>query len=164
MRWYKNIPYYETYYDLPLKDTPRKKLRYFFAKFVFLTSIILVGYLLLSGINYLDIPNHCYINIKYDVLRGDKKSIVQALKSIKSNDYIAYRNICDYVDTIYERRCVKAENSNPKLSFLNSNGCYIKGTNAILINPLTEHTEESLKRRHESIILYSEMSKDFWNN
>lgn len=163
MYWYKNMPDRASYDDLKHRDTFSAKLSRAFIEFLILGFIVLVVFVLFSGISYVDVPNQCYIKVKYDVLNGDRDSIVEALERLKQEDYIFYRRFCANVDAIYEKKCVRGDDLRPDLEFIQSEGCYIKGSKAILIKPYEAGTRDIVKRRKDAIREYGGYAIDYWH-
>jgi len=156
------MPEYQTFEDIKRRKSPSAALRRTFVEFVFLMFLLGVAFFIFSGLNYVDVRDQCYIKVKYDVLKGDREGIFEALKEIKRTDYIFYRNLCRNVDRIYEKRCVLGNDSSSKLEYIKSKGCYIKGSRVILINPIGENEYDKVEKRVEAIKLYSQMAIDYW--
>lgn len=162
MYWYKNMPSYQTFDDIKHRKSASSIIRRTFVEFVILAFLLGVAFFMFSGINYIDIRDACFIRVKYDVLQGDRESIFDALKRIKKEDYIFYRNMCRYVDRIYEKRCVVSEKNTPKVSYPNEDGCYIRGSKAILIKPLDKNSYDLVDNRVAAIKKYGQMAIDYW--
>mgnify|MGYP006987902253 CR=1 FL=1 len=154
--------------SLSFEDYKKKRsgsafIRRSFVRYFFLLIFLAFLYFVYSSFYYIDPGSQCKIKIKYDVLKGDRESIKDGLKRIKSEDYVLYKNICLYVDTIYEKRCLEPEEkSMRKLKYTDSKGCYIKGSKAIVINPVSEDNYEKVDIRVEAISKYGQMAIDYW--
>jgi hypothetical protein len=102
--------------------------------------------------NYADPVNGCYIAINGDILRGNKSTIIKAIKSIKSDDYQEYKNMCSKVSKIYERKCSTHNPVTRELTDANQTGCVISGTRTIFIYPQNEDTPQVIEKRADTII------------
>lgn len=162
MYWYKNMPSYQTFDDIKRRKSASAVLRRTFVKFIILVFLGGIAYIIFSGINYVDIRDQCFIRVKYDVLQGDKDSIFQALRQIKQDDYLFYKRFCKQVNRIYEKRCVLGEKDTARIHYLNTKGCYIKGSRAILLTPIDKNEYDKVERRIEAIRLYGQMAIDYW--
>lgn len=137
-------------------------IRRSFVKYFFLVLLVIFIYIVMQGFYYVDLSNHCLIKIKYDVLKGDRESIKEALSQIKSTDYVFYTNFCNSINTIYEKRCVIPQENNPrKLKFTGSEGCYIKGSKAIMINPVSKNNLQKVDLRKTAIKEYGQIAIDY---
>lgn len=163
MYWYKNMPDRASYDDLKHRDTFSAKLSRAFIEFLILLFLLLVAFVLFSGISYVDVPNQCFIKVRYDVLNGDRESIVEALEKLRQEDFIFYRKFCANVDAIYEKKCVRGDDLRPDLEFIDTDGCYIKGSRAILIRPMDEATSNLAKYRKDAIRKYGGFAIDYWH-
>ncbi len=161
MYWYKNMPESHAYEDYQKSRSGTGYIRRAFVRYFLLMLVLGVVFIIFSGISYVDVPNQCFIKIKYDVIKGDKGSIVEGLKVIKEEDFVLYKNICRHIDTIYEKRCIRGEDDKPDVRFLSSGGCYIKGSGAILINPVKGGTRGAVDIRVEAISKYAQMAIDY---
>jgi len=135
--------------------------------FYTLIIIFLIGsYFVINIFSYFDITNFCYISTERDIVRGNEKTIKQALKYLKKNKKDDYKMVCKYVETISEKYCIVADwhlgesllREGCKLP-----GCYIKGSKTIYLKPSEETGENIIKKRAGDIIKYSNFSKEFWN-
>lgn len=163
MYWYKNMPDNLSFDDYKKERRGGNFVRRTFVRFFFFALFLVFLFFVYSSFYYIDPGSQCFIKIKYDVLKGDRESIKEGLRRIKASDYILYKNICRHVDTIYEKRCVEPEERNPrKLKFTGSEGCYIKGSKAIVINPVSENNYEKVDLRVEAITKYGQMAIDYW--
>ncbi|MFC1756258.1 hypothetical protein ACFLZK_02595 [Patescibacteria group bacterium] len=163
MYWYKSLPDQGIYDDLKKRDSASAKLQRTFIEFVIIGFIVFVIYFLLSGFSYMDPSDQCFLKIKYDVLRGDRETIVEALKRLKAEDYVFYRKFCANVNIIYERRCTSAKDATPDIEFIQTDGCYIQGSHAIIIEPIGEGHHGSVDRRIETIKKYGGMAIKYWD-
>ncbi len=164
MYWYKNLPDQQTYEDLKLRDSPSARIQRGFIEFLILCFLLVIAYFLFSGFSYMDPRDQCFLKIKYDVLKGDRKSIIAALKRLKDEDYIFYRKFCANVDQIYEKKCTMSQTDSKKVEFIKTDGCYIKGSHAILIEPVDETHYDRIDRRIETIKKYGNMAINYWDN
>ncbi len=161
MYWYKetNTDQFKEYYAK--RNSIVAKMKRAFVIYTFFTILAIGGFLLFSGINYFDVPNLCFLKIKYDNKNGDAGTIKQAIEKIKVEDFTKYRELCTYVDKIFEKPCTLASPKNGNLFVANSDGCYIYGSKIIMIEP--EVAEDGLVSRRANLIKnYTEKSKTFW--
>jgi hypothetical protein len=115
----------------------------------------------MSFISYLDIFNLCYINIDGDILRGNEKTIKDAIHLIKKDDPANYKILCKNVKTIKERYCFIPT---VPIKYGTDPGCYIRGSRVIYIIPQKEESQEVVDKRAETIKKYAEKSRIFWEN
>jgi len=162
MYWYKNLPDQQIYQDLKSRDSASATIQRTFIEFLILAFLVLVAFILFSGFSYVDIRDQCFIKVRYDVLRGDRDSIIEALKVIKEEDYIFYRKFCANVNYIYEKRCTLGDDNSSKVEFIKTDGCYIKGSHAILIEPLDDRYYNKVDLRVEVIKKYGDLAIDYW--
>ena len=162
MYWYKNLPNQEFYSELKRRDSPSARLQRTFIEFIILLFFGGVAYFLFSGFSYVDFRDQCFIKVKYDVLQGDRESIIEALEIIKAEDYVFYRRFCGNVSEIYERKCTMAEKSSSKVEFLTTDGCYIKGSHAIIIEPIDAAVYDIVDRRIVSIKKHGLFAINYW--
>lgn len=113
--------------------------------------------------NYFDPINFCAINIDGDFLNGNKKTIQDALVSIKNTDKLSYKNICQYVSLISENFCPINHSYGGSLEYNNQPGCYIKGSKIIYLNPTKETSQNIIDQRAQAIKKYTELSKSYWS-
>lgn len=161
MTWYKDKSYLSLeHFD---KESEVSKLTKKIAMYIFLTLLILfpISMYYLSK-TYVDLSSGCKINIKKNVVTGSEKYIKPAIKKIKMENPTAYRVLCQNIDTIYERQCFTAYDDKPKIKSLSQDGCYIKGTHSIFINP-AEKTNDLIEKRAVTIIKYSEIAQKYWS-
>jgi len=136
---------------------------------IFYTSIIfilVIIYFVINIFNYFDIVNLCYIRTEGDLVRGNEKTIKQALKYLKNNKKNDYKMVCKYTDTISEKYCILADDDiDPELlkEGWNLPGCYVRGSKNIYLTPSQNNEEEDIRQKAEAIIKYSNFSKEFWN-
>ncbi|PIU75436.1 MAG: hypothetical protein COS76_00805 [Candidatus Portnoybacteria bacterium CG06_land_8_20_14_3_00_39_12] len=126
--------------------------------------IIVVGFSvwLINLFDYLDPFNLCYINIESDVTRGNTKTIHQAIEQIKKADKSDYRNLCHFVNVISENLCM-ADDPNRSSAWRDDvSGCYLRGSKVIYLNPSRAVDEGTIAHRARIIKIYSQKSKNFW--
>lgn len=163
MYWYKNTPDSLGYEAYQKSRSGTGLIRRSFVRYFFLLLVIVFVYVILKGFYYIDLSNHCFVKVKYDVLKGDRESIKEALAEIKNSDYVFYRNFCAYIDTVYEKRCVIPVENNPrKLKFTGTEGCYIKGSKAIIINPISKNNYQKVDLRKTALKKYGQIAIDYW--
>lgn len=162
MYWYKNLPNQEIYSNLKKRDSPSARLQRTFIEFLLLLFLGGIAYFLFSGFSYVDVRDQCFIKVKYDVLKGDRESIIEALEILKAKDYVFYRKFCSNVSEIYERRCTMAEKSSSKVEFIKTDGCYIKGSHAIIIEPIDGAVYDIVDRRVKTIKKHGEFAINYW--
>lgn len=131
--------------------------------------LILLGliFFLINIGSYFDPLNLCYIRIEGDVVRGEEATIHKALKLIKRENKKTYKDICKYVDVISEKNCIIADwqiSGDEYAEGLELPGCYARGSKTIYIKPQKTISDETIEKRKNDIIKYSEFSKNFWTN
>lgn len=117
---------------------------------------------LINLFDYLDPFNLCYINIEGDVTRGNSKTIHQAIEQIKKTDEAAYRDLCHFVNVVSENVCMADDPNRPSAWRDDVNGCYLRGSKVIYLNPSRETGENIVAYRARIIKIYSQKSKGFW--
>lgn len=134
-----------------------------FFKWIVLGSFMVVLYLFVSAIDYVDVTNFCYIKINTEPLNGNRATIIAALKNLKKNDPEAYKGACEYVDRVQESYCDLLHLKSPKNApWHKADGCYVKGSRTIYLKPLEENAAATIQKRSELIRKFSLQSKDFW--
>ena len=135
-------------------------IKNFFTTLIFLIIILGIIIFVISRFSYVDLP-FCYVAIEGDVLNGNKQTIFQAIKSIKSTDKAVYKDFCHYVNRIREDYCFI---SSVDYSVLNASGCYLKGAKTIYLKPVKESSGASIAERTNAIEKYTSYSKLFWQS
>jgi hypothetical protein len=116
-----------------------------------------------SIIGYFNVFPYCNISIRMDILRGDKKSIKKAVRSIRKADQAAYKTLCKYVDRIEEKRCYRADGHIDSASFQEMHeGCYVRGSRTIYIMPFKHAIYKD--SRDEVIKALAGKSRNFWES
>jgi hypothetical protein len=106
----------------------------------------------------------CDISVRRDILRGDSKSIKEALRQIRRTDKEAYKVVCANVDKIEEKRCYNADGHVDQAAFEKVHeGCFIRGSRTIYLKPY-EYSAVAVEKRVEAIKALAEKSRQFWNN
>jgi hypothetical protein len=105
---------------------------------------------------------YCDISIRKDILRGDSKSIREALRTLRREEQTAYATVCEYVDRIEEKRCYNADGHVNQTAYEKEHeGCYIRGSQTIYLKPY-EYSNDVVAARSKSIAALAEKSKKFW--
>lgn len=130
--------------------------------------VFVVGiWLLFFGLySHLDLPSGCTIGIQLEHPTGGREAIRQAIALIKAEDKGDYRTLCQYVDTINERRgCQVADNRgttevDPEQLWQQS--CYVRGTKYVYLSSDLPDGDSGVRERAERLIKHAKQSKDFW--
>jgi len=77
---------------------------------------------------------------------------------------VFYRKFCSHVNIIYERKCTRAKDNTSNIEYIETDGCYIQGSHAILIEPIEEGFHNNVDRRIETIKKYGGMAIKYWDN
>lgn len=138
----------------------------FFIYFIIISSLLVVGYLGINRISYFDAPNLCYISISKDILRGNRTTIIDSLRSIKKANREDYKTVCKYVNRISESFCIASDWHLDPNWMISANGksCYIQGSRTIYLYPQQENGSAIVKQRASDITKLSKLSKNFWDN
>ena len=163
MYWYKGSKSSGFYDEINKTRSLRKGIRMSFASFLVFGFVGFIAYSVFSGLNYVSVVDQCYIRVKYDVINGDRKSIIEGIRRIKRDDYKTYRNLCWHVNTIYERQCILGKKDTPKVEPTGTDGCYIAGSKAIMISPVNSNDVTKVDRRVKQITKYVAVAKNYWN-
>lgn len=141
-----------------LKDTAKS----FFA----LVLIFGGAYVAINGFNYLDPINLCYVDIDGDVLRGNKRTVVEAIRRLKRESKDDYKTMCRYTHKISENFCLASDwHLNPTWrEDYPGKSCFIRGSKTIYLYPRKEYSQEIVEERAAAIKKYSNFSKEFWQN
>ncbi|MEA2007046.1 MAG: hypothetical protein U9O20_02710 [Patescibacteria group bacterium] len=137
------------------------------AKSFFALVLIFGGlYVAINGFNYLDPINLCYVDIDEDVLRGNKRTIVEAIRKLKRDSKDEYRTMCRNTHKISENFCLASDwHLNPTWrEDYRGKSCFIRGSKTIYLYPRKEYSQEIVEERAEAIKKYSNFSKEFWRN
>ena len=134
----------------------------------FFALVLIFGgaYVAINGFNYFDPAHLCYVDIDGDVLRGNKRTIVEAIRKIKRESKDDYKTMCKYTHKISENFCLASDwHLNPtwREDYLGKS-CFIRGSKTIYIYPKKEYSQEIVGERAEAIVKYSNFSKEFWKN
>lgn len=132
---------------------------------IFLIPVLGVIYFFISLITYIDPVNMCQISIENDIIRGNKKTIFEAIKLLKREDIVSYKILCGNIDTISENRCMASE---PRVDSTRKgweeDACYIRGSKVIYLKPEEGDGEAIIRKRKEMLKKYSLDSKIFWDS
>lgn len=134
---------------------------------VLLLLIIVVGgsaYIFYTYSHYIDFSNNCTIEVQKDIVSGNRQTIFDALKLIKEDHPEDYENICTQVDTIVETECILGDKKTPKIHYLDTDGCYLKGTKTIFIRPVSGTSDTIVENRAELILKYGTLSGEYWQS
>jgi hypothetical protein len=112
----------------------------------------------------IDVPNMCYIRIQKEDLAGEKKDILKAVKSLKYAEPANYKSMCKTVNNIVIGQCIMARKDSPKITYINTVGCYIKGSRSIFINTKSHNPDYTTDEIKAAIIKYSQECKKFWDS
>ena len=130
-----------------------------------LLIFLLGGYFIFSATAYFDPLSWCRIKIEKDILSGNRTTIKQAIRLIKSQRPVDYQDLCKYVEVISEKRCTVAD---PNVDLAQAQagwqepGCYVRGSKYIYLAPESSASQVVIRQRAEAIIKYSQFSQDFW--
>ncbi len=114
--------------------------------------------------NHVDITSPCYIGITSESFRGERKTVKQALYQLKKTDFSTYKDVCKNVNIINEKRCLPGDpRGDPDYKIPQIEGCYIKGTHTIYINPTQDRSYDTVLKRSEQIARYGTYCTEFWN-
>ncbi len=130
-----------------------------------ITTMLGLGvFFLINSLNYFDPLNVCYINVDKDILRGDRKTILEAIRKIKRESRGDYKTMCKYVNKISENFCIAADWHLDPAWRENAIGksCYIRGSKTIYLFPTEEYSYDVVSERAAAIKKYSNYSKEFW--
>ncbi len=149
-----------------------KKLGKIFKRIVFLFISFVVAfsllYFTLSKFAFMDPFAPCFIWIDGDSLRGNVKTIYQALISLRKENLLEFKKTCTYVSKIHEGFCVGIAEGVSTRSPGNSNdyvwpdACYLSGSKVIYIKPDKNQSLVTVNERMQFIMKYSEKSRIFW--
>lgn len=139
-------------------------LKYYGYLFILFFIVIFCIYFLINRSSYVNIPDFCKIQIKDDIVRGNKQTILQAIDLLKQEDRESYVTLCKYTNTIRESYCFTSINDDNTIPYSAELGCFIKGSKIINIIPEKQSSENIIKQRAESLKKYAKFSKDFWDN
>jgi hypothetical protein len=128
---------------------------------LFLALIVFANFFV-NTISYFDAPRLCYIAIDNDILKGNQKTIREAIKLIKIDSEESYQTLCAYVDTIVEQECVNFDPRVTKKNLPPPSACYIKGSKVIYLPSESNESEAIIRERAEMIKKYSKQSQEFW--
>ena len=144
---------------------PKLKLKLKFYS-IFFVALIIFFAIFSFGANifsYFDPLTFCYIGIENDILRGNQKTVKEALSRLKKEDIQSYKIVCKYVDTIVEDYCRATDSrvSGKEIGTYEP-GCYIRGSKIIYLIPTKTDNQFGINQRHETIKKYANYSKNFW--
>ncbi|MDP3900626.1 MAG: hypothetical protein Q8Q23_06140 [bacterium] len=128
--------------------------------------LIIIIYLSVNAASYFDPLSWCHIKIHGDIAGGSEKTIKQALRTIKKTNPGAYAEVCNYVDTISEKRYCQTGDSRVE-SGLEGGGwidppCYVKGSKTIYLLSDKEESEAVVSKRAAQIVEFARRSQTFW--
>jgi hypothetical protein len=132
--------------------------------FLVVAVVLVALYFALNKFNYFDPTSFCYIDIDGHILGGNKRTIQDALRSIRRNDKSQYKTVCRYVRKISENYCIGSDwHLNPQWKHESiGKDCYIRGSKTIYLYPRKEGSLEISSNRARSIMTLSNFSKEFW--
>lgn len=133
---------------------------------IYLVPLIVVAgayYFIASFFSYIDIVSGCKIGIYHDIIRGNRNTIIEAIKQVKSRNKDAYHILCNSVDQISENYCVGSDwNIDSSRRGENADGCFIKGSKVIYLRPSLVESSAMVDRRADALEKYSLMSQNYW--
>ena len=143
----------------------KQKLKIYFT---FLVAIVIFFAIFSIGANlfsYFDPLTFCYIGIENDFLKGNQKTVKEAIGLLKKEDIQSYKTLCKNVDTIVEEYCRAAD---PRVRGqevgIDELGCYIRGSKVIYLIPTKTDNQFVINQRSETIKKYAYFSKNFWDD
>lgn len=121
-------------------------------------------YFIINALNYFDPMQACYIDVDRDILRGNRKTILDAIRKIKRESQGDYKTMCRYVNKISENFCIASDWHLDPSWRENAIGksCYIRGSKTIYLFPIEEYSYDVVSERAEAIKKYSNFSREFW--
>ena len=143
----------------------KQKLKIFFTFFVAIVIFFAIFSFAANMFSYFDPLTFCYIGIENDFLRGNQKTVKEAIRLLKKEDIQSYKTLCKNVDTIVEDYCRAAD---PRVRGqevgIDEPGCYIRGSKIIYLIPTKEDNKSVINQRAITIRKYAYFSKNFWEN
>ncbi|MDP2684990.1 MAG: hypothetical protein Q8P20_08215 [bacterium] len=134
--------------------------------FIFFGVLLFIGIFITNTFSYFDPLSMCYISIKSDIIRGNEKTIHQALTLIKKRDKEDYNTVCKYISIISEKNYCKIGDGRVDSSLHNGGfvdpPCYIKGSKTMYLKSEKNESDNIVIKRAEDIIKYANHSKTFW--
>ena len=138
-----------------------------FLVYTIVISVLGLGtYFVINALNYFDPVHACYIDVDRDILRGNRKTILEAIHKIKRESRQDYKIMCKYVDKISENFCIASDWHLDPSWRDNSIGksCYIRGSKTIYLFPAEEYSQDVVSARAKAIKKYSNFSREFWEH
>lgn len=131
-----------------------------------ITLLIIVAYFTINTFAYFDPSNMCYTSISKDVLKGNKRTIIKAIKNIKKRNQGEYQTFCKYVDRVTESYCIASDwhLDNNWQKDAEGKNCYINGSKTVYLYPRKNSDTDTVEERTEALIKLSKLSRDFWKN
>lgn len=128
--------------------------------------LMIFAYFVINSFAYFDASSMCYTSISKDILKGNKKTIIRAIKNIKRRDKGEYQTFCKYVNRVSERYCIASDWHLDKNWKKNADGknCYIKGSKTVYLYPRKDSDAGTVKERADALTELSKLSRDFWIN
>ncbi len=127
---------------------------------IVLVLFLLIGIAVFKGVtSYFDPFNFCSISIDGDIIRGNEKTIKQAIVYLKETDLLTYETLCNEVRVIKEKYCMETD---LPLRISEKPGCYIRGSRVIYVKPQKETTDNIVQKRVDVIKKYALRSEAFW--
>ena len=143
----------------------KQKLKIFFTFFVAIVIFFAIFSIGANLFSYFDPLTFCYIGIENDFLKGNQKTVKEAIRLLKKEDIQSYKTLCKNVDTIVEDYCRAAD---PRVRGqevgIDEPGCYIRGSKIIYLIPSKMESDYIINLRAETIKKYTYFSKNFWDN
>ena len=154
-RWQLQNQILQNSSDKPITDQPEIKeesnIKKYLIPIIILICFVVTNLFINNYSNYLSFSPYC--NIKIETKSEEfKRSLIKALDSIKQQDQTAYRDICDYVNTIGERLCPVSDQGAGTADVKVEDHCFVKGSKTIYLNNL-----EYLRQT-------AHLSRVFWEN
>lgn len=129
---------------------------------IVLVVFLVVGAMVYKSItSYFDPFNFCSISIDGDVVRGNEKTIKQAISYIKDTDFLTYEILCNEVKVIKEKYCMETD---LPLRASEEPGCFIRGSRVIYLKPQKGISESVIKERAQVIEKYVLRLETFWQS
>ena len=125
----------------------------------------IILFVALNTFSYFDLFSLCRIKIHSDVVSGNRATIKKALHLLKKSSYTDYSRACRSIDTISENDCMPGDpRVDPAFTSYRPEGCYIKGTKMMYIDPIEENSSQIISKRAQLIAKFAKMSSDFWDH
>ena len=135
----------------------------------------------LSAFSWFDVSALCRIHIDVELLEGDRASIKQAIAVVRTEDPLAYRDLCRWVDRIQEERHCQAGDpqADPRLRgqvinlaaidpvlrrAFDAPACYVRGSRIVVVRRARDEENPAtlLRERAEGLKRMAGHARAFW--